>query len=191
MLYLRVVKGTVNFIVLLLAFGVDAGDRLVLVVFSSPGNISVSDQMQATKVRGIPRGMEPRVGSPSGSPPGPEAIVLNISPLCVPPPQSDRSVHFTLIFLQEKQFHCHVLCDSQKRSCIWGSLLNSSQCPPFSSLLLFCQNVILNWFFHKFCHILCVLASMSELTPHPQEHSLFTDVFSFHTFHVVKVPAEN
>lgn len=50
MLSLRVVKGAVNFIVLLLGFGVDA-DRLALVGFSSPRDIQVSDQMQATKVR--------------------------------------------------------------------------------------------------------------------------------------------
>lgn len=34
MLYLRVVKGAVNFIVMFLGFGVDAGgDRLILMVF--------------------------------------------------------------------------------------------------------------------------------------------------------------
>lgn len=39
MLYLRVVKGAVNFIVMLLGFGVDAGDRLILVVFFLSKNL--------------------------------------------------------------------------------------------------------------------------------------------------------
>ncbi|XP_047719386.1 uncharacterized protein LOC125168360 [Prionailurus viverrinus] len=39
MLYLRVVKGAVNFIVMLLGFGVDAGDRLLLVVFFLSKNL--------------------------------------------------------------------------------------------------------------------------------------------------------
>lgn len=84
MLYLRVVKGAVNFIVMFLGFGVDAGgDRLILVVFflskqPSPGTSSVSDQIQATKVRRVLRGTGHRVGSPPGEPPAPEAIVLYI-----------------------------------------------------------------------------------------------------------------
>lgn len=39
MLYLRVVKGAVNFIVMLLGFGVDARDRLILMVFFLPENL--------------------------------------------------------------------------------------------------------------------------------------------------------
>ena len=39
MLYLRVVKGVINFIVMLLGFGVDAGDRLILVVFFLSENL--------------------------------------------------------------------------------------------------------------------------------------------------------
>lgn len=52
MLYLRVVKGVVNFIVLLLGFGVDAGDRLVLVVSSSPRNIQCVRSKASNKGKG-------------------------------------------------------------------------------------------------------------------------------------------
>lgn len=79
MLYLRVVKGAVNFIVLRLGFGVGAGGPVgSRGPFPLPGTPSVSDQMPATKVRRVPRGTGQRVGSPPGSPPVPEAIVLYI-----------------------------------------------------------------------------------------------------------------
>lgn len=80
MLYLRVVKGAVNFIVMFLWLRSRCRRRpvdshgLFSLKEPSPGTSSVSDQMQATKVRRVPRGKGLRVGSP----PGPEAIVLYI-----------------------------------------------------------------------------------------------------------------
>ena len=62
----------------------------------------MSDQMQATKVRRVPRGKGLRVGAPQGSPPGQRPLSSIFPPLSVPPPESDSSVHFTLIFLKEE-----------------------------------------------------------------------------------------
>lgn len=102
MLYSRVVKGAVNFIVLRLGFGVGAGGPVgSRGPFPLPGTPSVSDQMPATKVRRVPRGMGQRVGSPPGSPQCQRLLSCIFSLLCVPPPESDRSVHFTLIVLRE------------------------------------------------------------------------------------------
>lgn len=64
MLSLRVVKGAVNFIVLLLGFGVDA-DSWAFLGFSSPRDIQVSEQMQATKVR---RFLAGGASAPGGEP---------------------------------------------------------------------------------------------------------------------------
>lgn len=62
----------------------------------------MSDQMQATKVRRVPRGKGLRVGSPPGEPSSARGHCLVYFHLSVPPPESDRSVHFTLIFLKEE-----------------------------------------------------------------------------------------
>lgn len=73
MLYLLVVKGAVNFVVMLLDFGVDAGDGMILVVFFLSGNLAqehpmVSYQIEATKVRRVLRGTGQKVESPPRKP---------------------------------------------------------------------------------------------------------------------------
>lgn len=193
MLSLRVVKGAVNFIVPLLGFGVDA-DRWALPGFSSPRDIQVSDQIPATKVR---RFLPGRPGAPGW---GARQGVLQcqrpwfrtLSPLCVPPPESDKCPFHSDVSQRGARSTplCSVLV---RKEAVFGepselSLMPTT--PPFLFSFLispkFNSSLV-----HKFCHSLCVLASMSELIPQPQEHSLFTDVFSVHTSHLVKVPAEN
>jgi hypothetical protein len=80
MLYLRVVKGAVNFIVTPLGSGIDAGDRLIL---CGPFPLRTSKGFRSNpshkgKESCLVRAAGKGVGSRPGSPPSPEAMVWDI-----------------------------------------------------------------------------------------------------------------
>jgi hypothetical protein len=143
MLYLRVVKGAVNFIVMFLSLGVDPRDVDSPGLFRLARNLPlVSDEIPATKVSRVPQG----IGHWEGALHGQRPLSGVFPPLCVPPPSNDRSVH--LIFLRGKHKRLPSALGQPEKEVHFGKILDSSQCPnPFS---LKCTS---ERPFHKICHI--------------------------------------
>lgn len=70
--------------------------------------------MQATKVRRVPRGKGLRVGSPPGSPPAPEAIVLYIFTSLCPASWKWQKCPFYSNLQKRSTFDSHLFPDDQK-----------------------------------------------------------------------------
>lgn len=166
--YLRVVKGAVNFIVMFLSFGVDSRD------VCSPGHffrLRDPSQKPSTGFRWNTshKGKESSAGVPAlgtGRDPFMARGHCLESPLWVPPPTSNRSVH--LIFLRRKYKRPPSALGQPEKEVHFRKILDS-QCPHSLLFSLKCTPD-----FHKFP------TSVSQFAPHFEEQAVFMDAFSFH-----------